>query len=132
MILRISNETLAPGSESDSSVKRSRPWPFTLGALRAKVAPRISLNVWGRNMNSSMAYVNGADAPDLAMIDALRAASAGGEQPALDKSKSKDEHQAEKESQEETISKPGGYDNDPDDATNPNEVRERHLKKLKP
>ena len=82
-------------------------------------------------MNSLMAYVNGAGASDVQMIDTPRAASMGAEQPALDKSKSKDEHQAEKETQAETVSKPGGFDNDPDDPTNPNEVRERHLKKLK-
>ncbi len=48
-----------------------------------------------------------------------------------DRSKSKDERQAEKESRAEPISKPGGFDNDPKDPTNPNEVRERHLKKIK-
>jgi hypothetical protein len=52
--------------------------------------------------------------------------------PALDKGKSKDEHQAEEENQADTASKPGGFNNDPDDPKNPNEVRERHLKKIKP
>ncbi|HEY5263688.1 MAG TPA: hypothetical protein VIJ37_01755 [Steroidobacteraceae bacterium] len=43
-----------------------------------------------------------------------------------------DERQAEEESKGEPASKPGGFENDPDDPTNPNEVRERHLKKLRP
>jgi len=43
-----------------------------------------------------------------------------------------DERQAEEESKAETASKPGGFKNDPDDPTNPDEVRERHLKKLRP
>jgi len=51
--------------------------------------------------------------------------------PALDKGKPKDERQAEKESNAHTVSKPGGYDNDPDDPTNPNEARERTLRKLR-
>jgi hypothetical protein len=51
--------------------------------------------------------------------------------PAIDKAKSKDELQLEAERQEDTVSKAGGFDNDPDDPTNPNEVRERHLKKIK-
>jgi hypothetical protein len=50
----------------------------------------------------------------------------------VDKSRSKDQRQADEESSAETASKPGGFDNDPDDPTNPNEVRERHLKKIKP
>jgi hypothetical protein len=53
-------------------------------------------------------------------------------QSCVDKSRSKDQRQAEEESSAETVSKPGGFDNDPDDPTNPNEVRERHLKKIKP
>jgi hypothetical protein len=51
--------------------------------------------------------------------------------PALDKGKSKDERQAEKESIVDTVSKPGGYANDPDDPTNPNEVREKALRNLR-
>lgn len=45
--------------------------------------------------------------------------------------KSKDELQAEEERKALTISKPGGFRNDPDDPTNPNEVRERYLRKLR-
>jgi hypothetical protein len=53
--------------------------------------------------------------------------------PSLDKGKSRDERQAEEESQADTASKSGGgFVNHPDDPTNPNEVRERHLKKIKP
>ena len=45
--------------------------------------------------------------------------------------KSKDELQAEEERRAQTVSKPGGFRNDPDDPTNPNEVRERYLRKLR-
>lgn len=41
-----------------------------------------------------------------------------------------DDKQAEKERQSGSASRPGGFRNDPDDASNPNEVRERHLKKV--
>jgi hypothetical protein len=40
--------------------------------------------------------------------------------------------QVEEERQADSVSTPGGFKNDPDDPTNPNEVRERHLKKLRP
>jgi hypothetical protein len=42
-----------------------------------------------------------------------------------------DERQAAQERKAKSVSKPGGFKNDPDDATNPNEVRERHLRKLR-
>jgi hypothetical protein len=45
--------------------------------------------------------------------------------------KSKDERQAEEERKAKPASKPGGFKNDPNDPTNPNEVRETHLKKIK-
>jgi hypothetical protein len=44
---------------------------------------------------------------------------------------SRDQRQAKEESKAETVSKPGGFKNDPDDPTNPNEVRERFLRKLR-
>jgi hypothetical protein len=43
----------------------------------------------------------------------------------------KDERQAAEERKAKSASKPGGFQNDPDDASNPNEVRERHLRKLR-
>jgi hypothetical protein len=46
-------------------------------------------------------------------------------------SRDADQHKAEQESKAETVSKPGGFKNDPDDPTNPNEVRERSLRKLR-
>jgi hypothetical protein len=98
-------------------------------------------------MHASLAFLNGAgnkrrdsaarvDPEGLRLLNALlstaTAESPRGEKgPALDKGKSKDERQAEEESNAETASKPGGFDNDPDDPRNPNEVRERHLKKIK-
>jgi hypothetical protein len=36
-----------------------------------------------------------------------------------------------RESQEETVSKPGGFKNDPDDPTNPNEAIERSRRGLR-
>jgi hypothetical protein len=44
----------------------------------------------------------------------------------------KDVQQALEESHEEVISQPGGFRNDPSDPSNPNEVRERALRKLRP
>lgn len=45
--------------------------------------------------------------------------------------KSKDQLQAEEERKAPTVSKPGGFRNDQDDSTNPNQVRERYLRKLR-
>jgi hypothetical protein len=42
------------------------------------------------------------------------------------------ERQAMEERQRDTASKPGGFKNDPDDPTNPNEAIERHRRKLRP
>ena len=42
-----------------------------------------------------------------------------------------DQRQAAQERKAKSVSKPGGFKNDPDDPTNPNEVRERHLRKLR-
>jgi hypothetical protein len=39
---------------------------------------------------------------------------------------------AVEESKQPTVSHPGGFKNDPDDATNPNEAIERHRRKLRP
>jgi hypothetical protein len=89
-------------------------------------------------MRASLAYINGVGVQtgtrrphggDLKLLNTLLS-GAGAEPPAVEKGKSKDERQAEEESQHDTASKPGGYQNDPDDPTNPNEVRERSLKKL--
>jgi hypothetical protein len=100
-------------------------------------------------MHASLAFVNGAgnkhrtpvaqtDPEGLRLLNALLStatlstASSESPRPAVDKGKSKDERQAEEENQADTASKPGGFNNDPDDPKNPNEVRERHLKKIKP
>jgi hypothetical protein len=90
-------------------------------------------------MHASLAFVNGAGSADkdLRLLNALLSTAskqtrpAPGKAKALDTGKSKDQRQAEEESQADTASKPGGFKNDPDDPTNPNEVRERHLKKIK-
>jgi hypothetical protein len=89
-------------------------------------------------MHASHAFVNGAgnSDEDLRLLNTLLSSEASEpSRPRPDKSidtgKSKDERQAEEESKAGTVSKPGGFKNDPDDPTNPNEVRERHLKKIK-
>ena len=95
-------------------------------------------------MHASLAFVNGAgnkrrapvaqtDPEGLHLLNALlSSATSESPQPTVDKDKSKDERQAEEENQADTVSRPGGFKNDPDDPKNPNEVRERHLKKIKP
>ena len=91
-------------------------------------------------MHASLAFVNGAGSAgkDLRLLNTLLSTASklphpgSGKGKALDPGKSKDERQADEESKADTVSKPGGFKNDPDDPTNPNEVRERHLKKIKP
>jgi len=85
------------------------------------------------HMNSSLAFVNGVGSNTLlsaAEPEAPRTPATPG--TAANRGKSKDERQAEEESEAKPASKPGGFPNDPDDPTNPNEVRERHLNKIKP
>jgi hypothetical protein len=48
----------------------------------------------------------------------------------FDRTKPKDVPHTEAD-QTDTVAKPGGFQNDPNDPKNPNEVRERHLKKVK-
>ena len=89
-------------------------------------------------MHASLAFVNGAGSADkdLRLLNALLSTASkqpgSGKGKALDRGKTKDERQAEEESKADTVSKPGGFKNDPVDPTNPNEVRERHLKKIRP
>ena len=77
-------------------------------------------------MHASLAFVNGAgtaDGEDLRLLNTLLSSSTRTEpNPA-------DQHQAEEENRAEPVTKPGSFQNDPDDPKNPNEVRERHLKK---
>jgi hypothetical protein len=51
--------------------------------------------------------------------------------PTVVKGKSKDQIKAEEEAKAATVSKAGGFKNHPDNPRNPNEVRERHLTKIK-
>jgi hypothetical protein len=93
-------------------------------------------------MHASAAFLNGAGqkTPDtncvredgLALLNTLLAAVDPDKPASLDQGKPKNQRQAEEESEAETVSKPGGFGNDPDDPSNPNEVRERHLNKIKP
>jgi len=93
-------------------------------------------------MHASLAFVNGAgnkqhavaqtDPEGLYLLNVLLStATPESHHPGVEKGKSKDERQAEEENKADTASKPGGFNNDPDDPKNPNEVRERHLKKIK-
>jgi len=96
-------------------------------------------------MHASLAYVNGAgnSEEDLRLLNTLLStgtllSSGGSQRPrsgsdkgkSVGRGKSKDQRQAEEESRAVPISKPGGFKNDPPDPTNPNEVRERHLRKI--
>ena len=87
-------------------------------------------------MHASHAFLNGAADPraeNLALLKALRAV--GAEPPSLDKDQGEvaDERQAERERKAPTANEqPGGFKNDPDDASNPNEVRERFERKITP
>jgi hypothetical protein len=79
-------------------------------------------------MHASLAYMNGAgiaDGEDLRLLNTLLSSSA------VEKPPPKDERQADEEDRAEPATKPGGFQNDPNDPKNPNEVRERHLKKIK-
>jgi hypothetical protein len=79
-------------------------------------------------MHASLAFVNGAGMADgeyLRLMNILLASSAADDKP-------KNERQAEEESREKPATQPGTFKNDPNDPKNPNEVRERHLKKNKP
>jgi hypothetical protein len=49
-----------------------------------------------------------------------------------DRHPDKGEKKAIEESRKPTVSKPGGFENDPDDPTNPNEAIERTRRKLRP
>ena len=51
---------------------------------------------------------------------------------AVDHAKEAERAKVSQERQEPTVSAPGGFDNDPDDPTNPNEAIERHRRKLRP
>jgi hypothetical protein len=82
-------------------------------------------------MHSTNAFINGTGAGvhsrsdnDLEMLNTLLS----GALP--DAAKEKEQRQVEKERQSDTISEPGGFKNDPDDPTNPNEVRHRHNEKV--
>ena len=68
-----------------------------------------------------------------ALLKVLRAV--GAETPSLDKDSgdSADERQAKRERKAPTANEqPGGFKNDPDDSSNPNEVRERFERKITP
>ncbi len=57
--------------------------------------------------------------------------SGSSKEGSLKEGPSLDERQAQEEAKAPTVSKPGGFQNDPDDPTNPNEVRERYNRKLR-
>jgi hypothetical protein len=86
-------------------------------------------------MHASEAFINGAankgrtkygKHEDLNMINTLMSGAA------VDPGKpSADERKADEERKHAPATTPGGFKNDPDDASNPNEVRELHLRKVK-
>jgi hypothetical protein len=94
-------------------------------------------------MHASLAFVNGAgskrrtrgapaEREELRLLDTLLS-TVNGEvpRPESDDRKSKNERRPDEESEAETASSPGRFENDPPDPRNPNEERERHLKKIK-
>lgn len=100
-------------------------------------------------MHASLAFVNGAgdrrrppgsrtEREELRLLNTLLSmATSGSPRPAVDKGRSigrgkskKGERKTEGGSRAGTVSRPGGFDNDPADPANPNEVRERHLNKI--
>ena len=84
-------------------------------------------------MHASNAFLNGAAATQPDNLPLLRALMAGAESATTDPAKRRDERQAEEERKAPTANEKGGeFDNDPDDAANPNEVRERHNRTVKP
>lgn len=84
-------------------------------------------------MHASNAFLNGAAGTQNDSLALLRALRAGAEGGTTDPAKRRDERQAEEERQAPTANEKGGeFNNDPDDAANPNEVRERHNSKVKP
>jgi hypothetical protein len=98
------------------TVRRHPPW-CKLSKLESK--PRRTV------MHASLAFVNAAgiaDREELRLLNTLLSSSAGAEstQPAKDKS-----------NKNKGDAKPDSFKNDPPDPKNPNEVRERHLKKIK-
>lgn len=73
-------------------------------------------------MHASLAFVNGAGIADrdgLRLLNTLLSSSAAADSTRPVKGKNKGKP------------KPGSFKNDPPDPKNPNEVRERHLKKIK-
>ena len=78
-------------------------------------------------MQASHAFVNGAgnaEGEELRLLNTLLSSSTA-------EPKSKDERQVKEEERTEPATKPESFQNDPNDPKNPNEVRERHLKKIK-
>lgn len=94
-------------------------------------------------MHASLAFVNGAggkrrargapaEREELRLLNTLLSIGNGEQpRPAGDDRKPQDGRQAEEESNADTAATPGSFDNDPPDPSNPNEERERHLKKIK-
>jgi len=54
------------------------------------------------------------------------------DEPILKDVKKADEQKAAEESRHPTVSQPGGFKNDPDDPTNPNEAIERARRQVRP
>ena len=84
-------------------------------------------------MHASNAFLNGAAAAQHDSLTLLRALRASAESGATDPAKRRDERKAEEERKAPTANEKGAdFKNDPDDAANPNEVRERHNRTIKP
>lgn len=78
-------------------------------------------------MHASLAFVNGAgvaDSEQLMLMNTLLTAPSG-------EQRSTPEPRKEESRRSQRGAKPGSFKNDPPDPKNPNEERERHLKKIK-
>jgi len=75
-------------------------------------------------MNAPEAFMNGAAECDFELLKTLLAS------PATPSERISEERQTDAGDRGDLGKKPESFHNDPEDPTNPNEARERHLKKV--
>jgi hypothetical protein len=84
-------------------------------------------------MHASNAFLNGATGTQPHGRNLLRALLAAADPDPAEQAKKRDQRKAEEERKAPTANRQGAeFDNDPDDSANPNEVRERHNRTVKP
>ncbi len=76
-------------------------------------------------MHASMSFLNGrVTHENVEMLNSLLSGATTQDE------KTRQDKQDEKKRPPDSTTGPGSFRNDPDDASNPNEARERHLKKV--